>query len=100
MAVQRIDRGDLWKNKVRALQLQLRDRFRVAVDRHRRRRHRPQIFAADGSLSTAIQRWLGLFRDFRRDALPSASSAFYRKRGQPVGLTHVLRFECILFVTL
>ncbi|KAJ0015265.1 hypothetical protein Pint_19774 [Pistacia integerrima] len=77
MAVQRIDRGDLWKNKARALQLQLRDRFRVVVDRHRR--HRPQIFASDGSLSSAVQRWLRLFRDFRHDALPS-SSAFYRKR--------------------
>ncbi|KAE8706441.1 Detected protein of confused Function [Hibiscus syriacus] len=33
MDVQRLDRGDLWKNKVRFLQLQLRQRFREAVDR-------------------------------------------------------------------
>ncbi|GMJ11769.1 hypothetical protein like AT3G05510 [Hibiscus trionum] len=73
MAVQRLDRGDLWKNKARVLQLQLRQRFRVAVDRHRH-----SVFA-DRYFSSTVQRWLRRFRDFRRDSLPS-SSAFYRKR--------------------
>ncbi|GAY57441.1 hypothetical protein CUMW_179480 [Citrus unshiu] len=76
MSVQRIERGDLWKNKARALQLQLRDRFRVAVDKHRRR---PAIFSQNGSFSSTVERWLRLFRDFRRDSLPSTST-FYRKR--------------------
>ncbi|KAE8702664.1 hypothetical protein F3Y22_tig00110482pilonHSYRG00592 [Hibiscus syriacus] len=73
MAVQRLDRGDLWKNKARVLQLQLRQRFRVAVDRHRH-----SVFA-DRYFSSTVQRWLRRFRDFRRDSLPS-SSAYYRKR--------------------
>lgn len=77
MGVQRIERGDLWKNKARALQLQLRDRFRVAVARHR---GRPAIFVQDGLFSSTVERWFRLFREFRRDSLPS-SSAFYRKRG-------------------
>ncbi|TYH34608.1 hypothetical protein ES332_D13G137400v1 [Gossypium tomentosum] len=73
MAVQRLDRGDLWKNKARVLQLQLRQRFRVAVDRHR-----PSVLA-DRYFSSSVQRWLRRFRDFRRDSLPSSSS-FYRKK--------------------
>lgn len=72
----RIERGDLWKNKARSLQLRLRDRFRVVVDR-RLRRHR--IFSSDGCFSSTLQRWTQRFRDFRTDSLPS-SSAFYRKR--------------------
>ncbi|PNY03907.1 tafazzin [Trifolium pratense] len=76
----RLDRGDVWKNKARSLQLQLRDRFRVAVDRHWRRRHNHTIFPdADGYFSSTLQRWLDRFRDFRRDKLPS-TTAFYRKR--------------------
>ncbi|CAK8544630.1 unnamed protein product [Lathyrus sativus] len=76
----RLDLGDVWKNKARSLQLQLRDRFRVAVDRHWRRRHHHTVFLhADGYFSSTIQRWLNRFRDFRRDALPSSTS-FYRKR--------------------
>ncbi|KAG8472772.1 hypothetical protein CXB51_034672 [Gossypium anomalum] len=73
MAVQRLDRGDLWKNKARVLQLQLTQRFRVAVDRHR-----PSVLA-DRYFSSSVQRWLRRFRDFRRDSLPSSSS-FYRKK--------------------
>lgn len=76
-AVARIDRRDLWKNKARSLQLQLRDRFRVAVDRRLRRQ---PFFSNNGRFSTTVQRWLKQFRDFRRESLPS-SSAFYRKRG-------------------
>ncbi|XVE89643.1 hypothetical protein DITRI_Ditri20bG0012200 [Diplodiscus trichospermus] len=74
MAVQWVDRGDLWKNKARVLQLQLRQRFRVAVDRHRLH----SVFA-DRYFSSTVQRWLRQFRDFRCDSLPS-SSAFYRRR--------------------
>ncbi|XAR52635.1 1-acylglycerophosphocholine O-acyltransferase [Bertholletia excelsa] len=69
-----IGRGDLWKNKARSLQLRLRDRFRVAVNRHCRR---PRF--ADGYFSSTTQRWLLRFRSFRRDSLPS-TSAFCRKR--------------------
>jgi len=75
MAVHRIERGDLWKSKAEALSLRLRDRFRVAVDR--RRRKQPMLFSGDGYLST-VDRLLRRFRDFRRDSLPS-SSVFYRK---------------------
>ncbi|KAK0602045.1 hypothetical protein LWI29_029847 [Acer saccharum] len=76
-SVQRLDKkGDLWKNRARELQLRLRDRFRVAVERHR---CRPEIFSQDGFFSSSVQRWLRLFHDFRRDSLPS-SSVLYRKR--------------------
>lgn len=75
MAVHRIERGDLWKSKAEALSLRLKDRFRVAVDR--RRRKQPMLFSDDGYFST-VDRLLRRFRDFRRDSLPS-SSAFYRK---------------------
>ncbi|KAF8394578.1 hypothetical protein HHK36_020791 [Tetracentron sinense] len=74
MAEAWIDRGDLWKNKVRALQLRLRDHFRVAVDRHRRR---PRF--SDGYYSSTLQRCVLRLRNLRRDSLPSSSS-FYRKR--------------------
>ncbi|KAF5746731.1 hypothetical protein HS088_TW06G00905 [Tripterygium wilfordii] len=75
-AVQRIERGDLWKSRALMLQIRLRERLRVAVDRHC---HRPTIFASDGYFSSTVQRWLRRFRDFRRDSLPS-SAVFYRKR--------------------
>ncbi|KAL8130481.1 hypothetical protein V2J09_019636 [Rumex salicifolius] len=75
MASHRIDHGDLWKNKARILQLQLRERFRVAVDR---RLGRP-MFSDDGYFSSTVTRWLHRFRNFRRDSLAS-SSAFYRRR--------------------
>lgn len=66
-------RGDLWKDSARFLQHRLRDRFRVAVDRHRRRTK-----FSDGYLSSTMQRWVQRFHNFRRDSLPS-SSTFYRK---------------------
>ncbi|XP_058223770.1 uncharacterized protein LOC131333325 [Rhododendron vialii] len=76
-----IERGDLWKDKVRSLQLLLRDRFRVAVDRHRRR---PSF--SDGYFSSTLQRWLRRFRSFRTDSLPSTTSSFCRRRvGKDVG---------------
>ncbi|XP_028780902.1 tafazzin [Neltuma alba] len=71
----RFDRGDLWKNKARSLQLQLRNRFRVAVDRHWRRQ---PTFIPEGYFSCTMQRWLRRFRDFRQESLPSSS--FYRKK--------------------
>jgi monolysocardiolipin acyltransferase len=81
MAVQRLERGDLWKSKAIALKIQLRDRFRVAVDNSRRRRSNlPAMFSGDdGYLSIIVDRWLRRFRDFRKESLPS-SSTFYRKR--------------------
>ncbi|XP_010546721.1 PREDICTED: tafazzin [Tarenaya hassleriana] len=75
MGIQHIDRGDLWKS-LWLLKLQLRDRFRVAVDNHR---DRTAMFSPDGYFSSTVQRLVTRFRDFRRDSLPS-SSAFYRKR--------------------
>ncbi|GKU97704.1 hypothetical protein SLEP1_g10810 [Rubroshorea leprosula] len=77
MGLQRIDRSDLWKTKALALQLRLRERFRVgvAVDRHLDCRS----VLADRYFSSTVRRWLRRFRDFRVDSLPS-SSAFYRKR--------------------
>ncbi|OVA02660.1 Tafazzin [Macleaya cordata] len=74
MAGHWIDRGDLWKNKARALQIRIRDRFRVAVDRHRRR---PRF--SDGYYSSTLHRWTLSLRNLRRDSLPP-TSAFYRKR--------------------
>ncbi|OIW13575.1 hypothetical protein TanjilG_29316 [Lupinus angustifolius] len=79
----RLDRGDVWKSKARSLQLQFKYRFRVAVDRHWRRRRHHHLFVpadrGDGYFSETFHRWLIRFRDFRRDSLPSTSS-FYRKR--------------------
>ncbi|ESW19012.1 hypothetical protein PHAVU_006G089600 [Phaseolus vulgaris] len=76
----RLDRGDVWKSKARSLQLQLRNRFRVAVDRHwRRRQHHTFIPAADVYFASTIKRWLNRFHDFRTESLPSSTS-FYRKR--------------------
>lgn len=73
-----IERGDVWKINAKALSLRLRNRFRVAVDR--RRRKQPMLFGDDSYFSSTLDRWLRRFRDFRRDSLPS-SSAFYRKTG-------------------
>ena len=75
-AMQRVDRADIWKNKARFLQMKLRDRFRITVDRHCRRH---QIFIPDGYFSSTLQRCLRRFRDFRHKSLPSSS--FYRKTG-------------------
>ncbi|CAL0302302.1 unnamed protein product [Lupinus luteus] len=75
----RLDRRDVWKSKARSLQLQLKYRFRVAVDRHWRRRHHVFIPSGDGYFSETLNRCINRFRDFRRDSLPSSSS-FYRKR--------------------
>lgn len=75
MGRQRIDGADLWKTKALALQLRLRERFRVAVDRHKYRR----LMLTDRYFSSTVRRWLRRFRDYRVDSLPS-SSAFYRKR--------------------
>ncbi|KAJ8752475.1 hypothetical protein K2173_004763 [Erythroxylum novogranatense] len=74
MSVQRFER-DVWKSKARVLQLRIRDRFRVAVDR----RHRLTPLFADGYFSSKVQRWISRFREFRRDSLQTPS-AFYRKR--------------------
>lgn len=80
---------DLWKSRARSLQFRLRDRFRVAIDRHCRR----PMFSTDGYFSSTLQRWLRRFRDFRRDSL-SSSSAFYRKRGLSLVLIF-FSFYCV-----
>ncbi|KAK4282781.1 hypothetical protein QN277_014115 [Acacia crassicarpa] len=71
----RFDRGDLWKNKARSLQLKLRNRLRVTVDLHWQRQ--PTLFP-EGYFSSTVERWLRRFRDFRQESLPSSS--FYRKK--------------------
>ncbi|XP_050225738.1 uncharacterized protein LOC126675179 [Mercurialis annua] len=74
MAVHRIEKTDLWKSKARVLQLRFKDRFRVAVDRHRQR---SPIFSGY-YFSSTVQRWITRFHEFRQGSLQS-SSAFYRK---------------------
>ncbi|KAF5197795.1 Tafazzin [Thalictrum thalictroides] len=75
--------GDVWKNKVRSLQLRIRDRFRVTVDKHRIRNSFKQRIS-DGYFSSTMQTWILRFRYLRRDSLPpspsAAAYAFYRKR--------------------
>ncbi|KAL8088646.1 uncharacterized protein LOC141697922 [Apium graveolens] len=61
--------GEQWKEKARSLQLLLRHRFRVAVDRHR----------PSPPDTSVIQLWIDRFRNFRRQSLPS-STKFYLKR--------------------
>lgn len=87
MAGEWIARGSgPWKERAQALQLRIRDRFRVAVDRHRHWR-------AESDYSPALQRWALRLRSLWRDpsslaSSPSSSSysssasfRFYRKRG-------------------
>ncbi|KAK9084228.1 hypothetical protein Scep_030699 [Stephania cephalantha] len=74
MAGDWIDRRDVWKDKARSLQLRLRDRFRVAVDRHRRR---PRL--SDGYVASKVRHFVLRVRCLRGGSLPPASP-FYRKR--------------------
>ncbi|PIA44424.1 hypothetical protein AQUCO_01700193v1 [Aquilegia coerulea] len=82
--------GDVWKNKVRSLQLRIRDRFRVTVDKHRIRDHFKQRIS-DGYFSCTMQRWILRFRNLRKDSLPpspsAAAYAFYRKRAKDFDTT-------------
>lgn len=73
MAGEWIDReASLWKDRARALQLRIRGRFRVAVDRHRR-------WKVESDYSASIRRWvLRLWRDSSADE--RSSIRFYRKR--------------------
>ncbi|XP_008789908.1 uncharacterized protein LOC103707267 isoform X1 [Phoenix dactylifera] len=72
-------RGSLWKDRARELQLRIRDRFRVAVDRHRNWR-------VETDCSLTLRRWILLVRSvWRYPSAParsssSSSSRFYRKR--------------------
>ncbi|XP_024015347.1 LOW QUALITY PROTEIN: tafazzin [Eutrema salsugineum] len=75
MGIQWFDKADLWKS-VLLLKLQLRDRFRIAVDDHR---GRAVVFSTDGYFSSTIHRLVARLRNFRRESLPS-SPAFYRRR--------------------
>ncbi|RWR76528.1 tafazzin [Cinnamomum micranthum f. kanehirae] len=70
-----IDRSDLWKDTIRALQLRIRDRFRIVVDRHRNHRQR----FSENYLSSTLQRWILRFRNLYAKSSPSPS-VFYRKR--------------------
>ncbi|KAF2609931.1 hypothetical protein F2Q70_00009634 [Brassica cretica] len=75
MGIQLFDKADLWKSLL-LLKVQLRDRFRIAVDDHR---GRAAVLYTDGYFSSSIHRLAARFRNFRRESLPSAP-AFYRRR--------------------
>ncbi|KAI3975286.1 hypothetical protein MKX01_033526 [Papaver californicum] len=76
-----INRGDLRKDKARAFQLRIRNRFRVTVDKHRRNipRFSSSLDGTTINYSSNVHRWMVSFRILRRDSL-SPSSVFYRKR--------------------
>ncbi|KAL5713034.1 hypothetical protein ACHQM5_015150 [Ranunculus cassubicifolius] len=73
---------DIWKKKVRVLQLQIRERFRVTVDNHNHRiRQRISDRISDGYFYSKMQNWANRFRKLRRESLPPKYKyAFYRKR--------------------
>ncbi|XP_010921824.1 uncharacterized protein [Elaeis guineensis] len=80
MAGECIDRGgSLWKDRARELQLRIRDRFRVAVDRHR-------TWRVESDYSLTLRRWIlrvrSIWRDPSAPARSSSSSSlrFHRKR--------------------
>ncbi|KAJ4898483.1 Phospholipid/glycerol acyltransferase family protein [Raphanus sativus] len=75
MGIQLFDKADLWKSLL-LLKVQLRDRFRIAVDDHR---GRAAVLYTDGYFSSSFHRLAARFRNFRRESLPSAP-AFYRRR--------------------
>ncbi|CAH2055004.1 unnamed protein product [Thlaspi arvense] len=75
MGIHWLDKADLWKSAL-LLKLQLRDRFRIAVDDHR---GRAAVFSTDGYFSSTIHRFVARLRIFRRESLPSPP-AFYRRR--------------------
>ncbi|KAJ6808730.1 tafazzin-like [Iris pallida] len=78
MAGELIDRSrTLWKDRARALQIRIRDRFRVAVDRHRLR-HR--ISHPDYPLTRWIRRLWPDPLASSPSSRPRASYRFYRKR--------------------
>ncbi|KAG0483469.1 hypothetical protein HPP92_011553 [Vanilla planifolia] len=72
MEVNRIDlKGIMWKDRLRALQLRIRDRFRVAVDRHRR-------WQVESDCPSTIRRWF--LRIWNDTSAKRSSMRFYRKR--------------------
>ncbi|CAA7015855.1 unnamed protein product [Microthlaspi erraticum] len=75
MGIQLVDKAELWKSAL-LLKLQLRDRFRIAVDDHR---GRAAVFATDGYFSSSVHRLLTRLRNFRQESLPSPPT-FYRRR--------------------
>ncbi|XP_072985266.1 uncharacterized protein [Typha latifolia] len=69
-----------WKDRARELQIRIRDRFRVAVDRHLYRQ-------AESDYSVALRRWALRVRSLWSDPSPTISSdsssttfRFYRKK--------------------
>ncbi|KAL0717643.1 hypothetical protein Bca4012_066965 [Brassica carinata] len=77
MGISLVDKADLWKSLL-LLKVQLRDRFRIAVDDHR---GRAAVLYTDGYFSSSIHRLAARFRNFRRESLPSPP-AFYRRRAK------------------
>lgn len=77
MAKQWMDRGEsLWMDGARVLQLRLRERFRVAVDRRVRL---PEV----SDYSPTLQRWIHRARSFWEESSSRAATPsyrFYRKR--------------------
>ncbi|XP_068663655.1 uncharacterized protein [Aristolochia californica] len=69
-----IDRSEFWNEKVRSLQLRIRNRFRVAVDRHW---HRTRL--SNSYYSSTFQRWVTRFRTLYGDS-SQPPSVFHRKR--------------------
>ncbi|WOL00433.1 hypothetical protein Cni_G09146 [Canna indica] len=68
--------GSPWQDQARALQLRIRDRFRVAVDR---RRH----WQVESDHSKTMQRWIRRVRSVWADPSPDAPASslrFYRKK--------------------
>lgn len=71
-----------WRDRARALQYRIRDRFRIAVDRHRR-------WSEESDYSVTLRRWVLRLRALLENPSSSVSSStslsryskFYRKRG-------------------
>ncbi|KAG9444535.1 hypothetical protein H6P81_015875 [Aristolochia fimbriata] len=70
-----IDRSEFWNEKLRSFQLRIRNRFRVAVDRHW---HRTRL--SDSYYSSTFQRWVTRFRTLYGDS-SQQPAVFRRKQG-------------------
>ncbi|RWW14718.1 hypothetical protein GW17_00021489 [Ensete ventricosum] len=77
--------GSPWQDQARALQLRIRDRFRVAVDRRRR-------WHLESDYSMTLQRWFRRVLSVWEDQSPGALASpvrFYRKKGWSFALLFV-----------
>ncbi|MQL97971.1 hypothetical protein Taro_030677 [Colocasia esculenta] len=77
------DRGALWREKARALQLRLRERFRVVVARPSRWRRAPEGEGSyySATLQRLVSRAVGLFEGASPWSSQPSPSGLYRKRG-------------------